>query len=42
MTNINTELFRRTQPTRKLEIIEGLTTSELLDISIDTIDRIIR
>ena len=42
MTNINKELFRRTQPARKLEIIEGLTTSELLDISIETIDRIIR
>lgn len=40
--NINTELFRRTTPDKKLQIIENLTQYELFCITETTIKRIIR
>ena len=40
--NINTELFKRYQPTKKLAIIEALTQSELLGTTEDTIKRIVK
>lgn len=42
MTNINVELFRRYAPKKKLEIINGLNTDELLAVRYATIVRIIR
>lgn len=41
-TNINIELFKRYQPLRKRQIIEGLTTAELFAVTEDTIKRIIK
>lgn len=42
MTNINTELFRRTAPKKKLEMIKALSDNELLNITTTTIARIIK
>lgn len=42
MKNINIELFRRTAPRRKLEIIEKLSETELLNITPGTTARIIK
>ena len=39
-TNINQELFKRYAPKRKLEIINNLTTAELLTTTPETIKRI--
>jgi len=41
-TNINTELFRRYRPEKKLEIIENLSQNELLAITPQTVIRIIK
>ena len=41
-TNINSDLFKRFQPKRKLELIDRLTDSELRKVSENTIKRIIR
>ena len=41
-TNINTELFKRYKPEKKLEIIENLTLNELLAITPSTVTRIIK
>lgn len=41
-TNINIELFKRYQPSRKREIIESLTTAELFAVTEDTVKRIIK
>jgi hypothetical protein len=40
--NINEVLFSRTKPANKLTIIEGLTESELLSVTKDTIVRIVK
>ena len=42
MTNINTELFKRTSPVKKIEIIKNLKQDELLGISKETIIRIVK
>lgn len=39
-TNINVELFKRYAPKKKLEIINNLTTDELLSVTLETIRRI--
>lgn len=41
-TNINTELFKRYAPKKKLEIINSLSENELLSISYATVLRIIK
>lgn len=41
-TNINQELFKRYAPKKKLEIINNLTTSELLATTPETIKRIVK
>ena len=41
-TDINIELFKRYQPSRKREIIESLTTAELFAVTEDTVKRIIK
>lgn len=41
-TDINTELFKRYSPKKKLELISVLTTEELLAITQETIGRIIK
>lgn len=41
-TNINTELFRRTAPKNKLQMINSLTEGELLNITYPTVLRIIK
>ena len=41
-TNINTELFKRYKPEKKLEIIENLSQNELLAITPQTVTRIIK
>ena len=41
-TNINVELFKRYAPKRKLEIINNLTTTELLAMKPETIKRIVK
>ena len=41
-TNINVELFKRYAPKKKLEIINNLSTSELLAITPETIKRIVK
>jgi hypothetical protein len=41
-TNINTELFRRYAPKKKLEIIENLTDDELLAITPATLIRMVK
>ena len=40
--NINQELFKRYAPKKKLEIINNLSTSELLAISTETLIRIVK
>lgn len=42
MTNINTELFKRTSPAKKIEIVKNLTQVELSRISEGTILRIVK
>lgn len=42
MTNVNTELFKRTSPVRKIEIIKNLTQEELSIVSETTILRIVK
>ena len=42
MTNVNIELFRRTSPVKRLEIIENLTQDELLNVTKETILRIVK
>ena len=41
-TNINQELFKRYAPKKKLEIINNLSTSELLNTSTETLMRIVK
>ena len=41
-TNINVELFKRYAPKKKLEIINNLTTAELLNTTTETIKRIVK
>lgn len=41
-TNINQELFKRYAPKKKLEIINNLTTTELLATTPETIKRIVK
>ena len=41
-TNINTELFRRYAPKKKIEIIESLTQEDLLAITPKTVTRIVK
>ena len=41
-TNINQELFKRYAPKKKLEIINNLTTAELLNTSTETLMRIVK
>ena len=40
--NINTELFRRTAPAKKLDIINNLTQREILNISESTVIRMVK
>ena len=40
--NINLELFKRYAPKKKLEIINNLTTTELLNTTTETIKRIVK
>lgn len=40
--NINIELFKKTGPVKKLDIIKNLTESELLAITADTTTRIVK
>lgn len=42
VTNINVELFKRYAPKKKLEIINNLSTSELLNTSTETLMRIVK
>ena len=42
MIDVNTELFKRTAPVRKIGIIENLKQDELLGISKETIIRIVK
>ncbi len=42
MTDINIELFKRTSPVRKIEIVNNLTQVELSSISKETILRIVK
>lgn len=41
-TDINIELFKRYQPSKKRKIIESLTTAELFAVTEDTVKRIIK
>ena len=41
-TNINQELFKRYAPKKKLEIINNLTTTELLAATPETLMRIVK
>ena len=41
-TNINTELFKKYAPKKKLEIIESLTQEELLAITPKTVTRMVK
>lgn len=41
-TNINQELFKRYAPKKKLEIINNLTTAELLATTPETLMRIVK
>ena len=41
-TNINVELFKRYAPKKKLEIINNLTTAELLATTPETLMRIVK
>ena len=41
-TNINQEVFKRYAPKKKLEIINNLSTSELLNTSTETLMRIVK
>lgn len=40
--NINQIIFSRTQPTKKISIIKALTDAEVMNVSTDTISRIVR
>ena len=42
MTNINIELFKRTTPVKKIEIIENLTQTELGRVTEETILKIVK
>ena len=42
MTNVNIELFKRTSPERKLELIKNLTQAELSGVSKATVLRIVK
>ena len=42
MTNVNTELFKRTSPEKKIEIIKNLTQTELSGVSETTLLRIVK
>lgn len=42
MADVNTELFKRTSPVRKIELIENLTQDELSRVSEKTILRIVK
>lgn len=42
MTNVNTEIFKRTSPVKKIEIIENLTQEELSRVLEKTIFRIVK
>ncbi len=42
MTNVNTELFKRTSPVKKIEIIENLTQDELSRVTEETIFKIVK
>ena len=42
MTNINIEIFKRTAPVKKIEIIKNLTQDELSRLSEETILRIVK
>ena len=42
MIDVNIELFKRTSPVKKIEIIENLKQDELLGISKETILRIVK
>jgi len=42
MKDINTELFKRYQPKKKLEIIESLTEKELLNVKEATMLRVVK
>lgn len=42
MTNVNTELFKRTAPVKKIEIIENLKQDELTGVSEETILKIVK
>ena len=41
-TNINTELFKRYAPKKKLELIEKLGPAELMNVSVATLTRIVK
>ena len=42
MTNINIELFKRTSPVKKIEIVKNLTQDELSRVTEETILRIVK
>ena len=42
MLDINVELFKKQSAKKKLEIVENLTTEELLMTSVDTVKRILK
>lgn len=42
MTNVNTELFKRTSPVKKIDIIKNLTQIELTGVSEETILKIVK
>lgn len=42
MTNVNTELFKRTSPVKKIDIIKNLTQTELTGVSEETILKIVK
>ena len=42
MTNVNQFIFTRTAPKKKIEVVNGLSESELLAVNPDTITRIVK
>lgn len=42
MTNVNTELFKRISPVKKIDIIKNLTQTELTGVSEETILKIVK
>ena len=42
MLDINVELFKKQSAKKKLEIVENLTTEELLMTNVDTVKRILK